>query len=107
MKQIHFRHLINQVLPEKRMKEIAATYDVQDGPNDQGEMYTRPAIITDQSRCQPYALEKHQRITERASKEGLSQWFKKIRILYVHIRAPGLEVERMFASISCDGAVTV
>merc|ERR1719160_2172916 len=48
MKQIHFRHLINQVLPEKRMKEIAATYDVQDGPNDQGEMYTRPAIITDQ-----------------------------------------------------------
>jgi len=48
MKQLHFRHLVNQVLPEKRMKEIASTYDVQDGPNDEGEMFTRPAILQDQ-----------------------------------------------------------
>jgi ubiquinol-cytochrome c reductase cytochrome c1 subunit len=48
MKQLHFRHLVNQVLPEKRMKQIAATYDVVDGPNDQGEMFTRPAILGDQ-----------------------------------------------------------
>jgi ubiquinol-cytochrome c reductase cytochrome c1 subunit len=47
MKQLHFRHLVNQVLPEKRMKQIAATYDVTDGPNDEGEMFTRPAILTD------------------------------------------------------------
>lgn len=48
MKQLHFRHLVNQVLPEKRVKEIAAQFDVVDGPNDEGEMYTRPGILVDQ-----------------------------------------------------------
>mmetsp|Transcript_28579 Transcript_28579/g.62351 ORF Transcript_28579/g.62351 Transcript_28579/m.62351 type:complete len:278 (+) Transcript_28579:84-917(+) len=47
MKQLHFRHLVNQVYPEKRMKQFAAGYDVVDGPNDQGEMFTRPGILTD------------------------------------------------------------
>jgi len=47
MKQLHFRHLVNQVLPEKRMKEIAASFDVVDGPNDEGEMFTRPGILVD------------------------------------------------------------
>jgi len=47
MKQLHFRHLVNFVLPEKRMKEIAAGYDVVDGPNDEGEMFTRPGILVD------------------------------------------------------------
>jgi len=47
MKQLHFRHLSNFVLPEKRMKEIAASYDVVDGPNDEGEMFTRPGILVD------------------------------------------------------------
>jgi len=54
MKQIHFRHLCNQVLPEKRMKEIAATFDVVDGPNDEGEMFTRPGILVDAFNS-PYA----------------------------------------------------
>jgi len=47
MKQLHFRHLVNQVYPEKHMKKIAATFDVKDGPNDEGEMFDRPAILTD------------------------------------------------------------
>eukprot|EP00928_Gymnodinium_smaydae_P044534 TRINITY_DN296_c0_g4_i1.p1 TRINITY_DN296_c0_g4~~TRINITY_DN296_c0_g4_i1.p1 ORF type:complete len:307 (-),score=68.27 TRINITY_DN296_c0_g4_i1:85-936(-) len=47
MNQLHFRHLVNQVLPEKRMKQIAAGYDVTDGPNDEGEMFQRPGILTD------------------------------------------------------------
>mmetsp|Transcript_69912 Transcript_69912/g.167819 ORF Transcript_69912/g.167819 Transcript_69912/m.167819 type:complete len:278 (-) Transcript_69912:166-999(-) len=47
MKQLHFRHLVNQVYPEKRMKQIAASYDVVDGPNDEGEMFERPGILTD------------------------------------------------------------
>jgi len=47
MKQLHFRHLVNFVLPEKRMKEIASSYDVVDGPNDEGEMFTRPGILVD------------------------------------------------------------
>lgn len=47
MKQLHFRHLVNQVLPEKRMKQIAAGFDVRDGPDDQGEYYDRPGLLTD------------------------------------------------------------
>lgn len=47
MKQIHFRHLTNQVLPQRRVKQIAASYDVTDGPNDEGEMFQRPGIETD------------------------------------------------------------
>lgn len=47
MKQLHFRHLVNQVLPEKRMKQIAASFDIVDGPNDEGEMFERPGILTD------------------------------------------------------------
>lgn len=47
MKQLHFRHLVNSVLPQARMKQIASSYDVLDGPNDQGEMEERPGILTD------------------------------------------------------------
>lgn len=47
MEQLHFRHLVNEVLPEKRVKQIAASYDIVDGPNDEGEMFTRPGILTD------------------------------------------------------------
>lgn len=47
MKQLHFRHLVNQVYPEIRMKQIASSYDVVDGPNDEGEMFERPGILTD------------------------------------------------------------
>jgi len=47
MKQLHFRHLVNFVLPERRMKEIASGYDVVDGPNDEGEMFQRPGILVD------------------------------------------------------------
>lgn len=47
MKQLHFRHLVNQLYPEKRVKQIAMSYDVIDGPNDEGEMFERPGILTD------------------------------------------------------------
>lgn len=47
MKQLHFRHLVNQVYPEKHMKKMAAAVDVTDGPNDEGEMFQRPGILTD------------------------------------------------------------
>jgi len=47
MKQLHFRYMVNQVYPEKRVKQIASSYDVVDGPNDIGEMYERPGILTD------------------------------------------------------------
>ncbi|KAF8820228.1 cytochrome c1, heme protein [Cardiosporidium cionae] len=47
MELIQFRHLVNEILPEKRMKQIAASYDFTDGPNEEGEMYTRPGTLPD------------------------------------------------------------
>lgn len=47
MEQLQFRHLVNEVYPENRVKQIAASYDIVDGPNDEGEMFTRPGILTD------------------------------------------------------------
>lgn len=47
MKQIQFRALVNSVYPEQRMKDIAKEFDVVDGPNDEGEMFSRPGILTD------------------------------------------------------------
>jgi len=48
MNQLRFRHMVNQVYPEKRVKQIASTYDIQDpDPNEEGEMFTRPGILTD------------------------------------------------------------
>lgn len=47
MKHITFRRLVDEVLPEKRLKEIAATYDYEDGPNQAGEMFKRPGKMND------------------------------------------------------------
>jgi len=47
MKMIQFRMLVNQVYPENRVKQIAASFDVVDGPDDQGEMFERPGLLTD------------------------------------------------------------
>jgi len=47
MRQLHFRMLVNQVYPQEYMKAIAKNYDVTDGPNDEGEMFQRPAILND------------------------------------------------------------
>ncbi|CEM19644.1 unnamed protein product [Vitrella brassicaformis CCMP3155] len=47
MVELSFRHLINEVYPEKRVKQIAAQYDVFDGPNQEGEIFVRPGIWTD------------------------------------------------------------
>lgn len=46
-KQLHSRHSVNAVYPEKLMTEFASTFDVVDGPNDEGEMFTRPGILVD------------------------------------------------------------
>lgn len=48
MNQLRFRHMVNQVYPEIRVKQIAGSYDILDpDPNDEGEMFTRPGILTD------------------------------------------------------------
>lgn len=47
LKYIAFRNLAELGYSEAEIKAIAAEYDVEDGPNDEGEMFTRPGIPAD------------------------------------------------------------
>lgn len=44
---ISFRNLVGVTHTEQEIKEIAASYDVQDGPDATGEMFTRPGRLYD------------------------------------------------------------
>lgn len=44
---LYYRNLIDLGIPEKEVKAIAAQYTVKDGPNDEGEMFERPAKLSD------------------------------------------------------------
>jgi ubiquinol-cytochrome c reductase cytochrome c1 subunit len=45
MKYLSFRNLVGVTHTEEEAKAIAAEYDVTDGPNDQGEMFTRSGKV--------------------------------------------------------------
>ena len=47
MKLIAFRNFADLGYNEAEIKALAAQYEVQDGPNDDGEMFMRPAIPAD------------------------------------------------------------
>ena len=47
MQYIAFRNFADLGYNEAEVKAIAAEYDVEDGPNDEGEMFTRPGIPAD------------------------------------------------------------
>ncbi|WP_153768046.1 cytochrome c1 [Labrenzia sp. CE80] len=50
LRQVAFRNLAEEGGPsfsEEQAKVIAAEYTVVDGPNDEGDMYDRPAILAD------------------------------------------------------------
>ena len=47
LEYIAFRNLTELGLNEGQVKAIAADYEVEDGPDDEGEMFTRPAILSD------------------------------------------------------------
>jgi ubiquinol-cytochrome c reductase cytochrome c1 subunit len=42
LEQLRFRELKALGFNEKEVKTVAATYQIQDGPNDEGDMYQRP-----------------------------------------------------------------
>ncbi len=42
MNYLHFRNLVGVTHTEDEAKQLAAEYEIEDGPNDQGEMFTRP-----------------------------------------------------------------
>jgi ubiquinol-cytochrome c reductase cytochrome c1 subunit len=47
VKHLYFRDLADLGYSEDEVKAIASTYEVTDGPNDQGQMYQRPARSSD------------------------------------------------------------
>jgi ubiquinol-cytochrome c reductase cytochrome c1 subunit len=54
---VAFRNLKEIGFSEGEVKEIAKGYNIPDGPNDEGEMFERPGILTDRFPA-PYANEK-------------------------------------------------
>jgi ubiquinol-cytochrome c reductase cytochrome c1 subunit len=44
---LSYRHLINVAFTEEEVKAMAAEIEVVDGPNEDGEMFTRPGEFTD------------------------------------------------------------
>lgn len=57
---VAYRNLIDIGLDEDAVKSLAGDYEVKDGPNDEGEMFTRPARLSDRI-VPPYANEKASR----------------------------------------------
>lgn len=57
LKRIAFRNLTALGFSEGEAKEIAKGFTVNDGPNDDGEMFTRPGILSDKF-VPPFANEK-------------------------------------------------
>ncbi|KAL6049635.1 iso-1-cytochrome c [Balamuthia mandrillaris] len=44
---VAYRHMVDVAYTEEELKEIAAGVDYEDGPDDDGEMYTRPGKLSD------------------------------------------------------------
>jgi len=45
--KIHYRELVGVTHTEKELREMASEVEVVDGPNDEGEMFERPAKMAD------------------------------------------------------------
>ncbi|XP_051136170.1 cytochrome c1-2, heme protein, mitochondrial-like [Andrographis paniculata] len=56
MSLISYRDLVGVAYTEEETKAMAAEIEVSDGPNDEGEMYTRPGKLSDRF-PEPYANE--------------------------------------------------
>ena len=56
MSHISYRDLVGVAYTEEEAKAMAAEIEVVDGPNDEGEMFTRPGKLSDRL-PQPYANE--------------------------------------------------
>lgn len=47
MELIHFREMVGVTHTEEQAKALAATFEINDGPNDEGEMFERPGKLSD------------------------------------------------------------
>lgn len=60
MDMVAYRNLVEIGMDENFVKSLAGEYEVEDGPNDEGEMFTRPARLSDRI-VAPYPNEKASR----------------------------------------------
>jgi ubiquinol-cytochrome c reductase cytochrome c1 subunit len=61
LRLVAFRNLVDLGYNEDEIEAIAADYMVEDGPNDMGEMYMRPAVASDRFPS-PFANEQEARM---------------------------------------------
>ncbi len=66
LKRVAFRQLTDIGFSEAEVKSLAAGYDVNDGPNDDGEMFTRPGRASDKFPS-PYANDKAARAMQNGA----------------------------------------
>ncbi len=57
LRLLSYRNLMDIGFTEDEVKAIAAEFEVEAGPNDEGEMYARPALLSDKF-VSPFANEK-------------------------------------------------
>lgn len=50
MRLLSYRNLLDIGLTEEQVRAIAASYQITDGPNDEGEMFERPGRLSDRFR---------------------------------------------------------
>lgn len=62
MSLMAYRNLVDIGMDEEAVKALAAEYEVEDGPNEEGEMFMRPARLSDHF-VAPFANEKAARFS--------------------------------------------
>lgn len=66
IEMVYYRNLMDIGFSEEEAKAIAAEYEVEDGPNDDGDMFMRPARLSDRF-VKPFANEKAARASNGGS----------------------------------------
>jgi ubiquinol-cytochrome c reductase cytochrome c1 subunit len=66
MDYIHFRNLVGVTHTEADAKKLAESYDVEDGPDDTGEMFERPGKLADRFPA-PYQNEEQGRMANNGA----------------------------------------
>ncbi len=66
MKLLYYRDLIDIGFSKEQVKAIAADYTIIDGPNDEGEMFERPARPSDRF-VSPFANEQEARVSNNGA----------------------------------------
>lgn len=119
MSLISYRDLVGVAYTEEETKAMAAEIEVVDGPNDEGEMFTRPGKLSDRF-PQPYANEQAARFSNGGAYPPDLSLITKVRLTnccqshvvqflisrlyltlcFLHIFRPGTMARTMFLLFS-------